>query len=178
MIPAEVGEAGDGEPQAVDPPLAQRDARDLHRHGFDALLAHPPQQCVRVHGLRSRPGRGQCHVTDPHADGADDAGTPPGRSKAGFEQVAHGGLAVRSGDGQHRHGFRRMPVYVGREPAQDGARIGHHEHRDRGVTEQHGPLRVGEDRGRTECDGLCGVHRPVRVPAGQGGEEIAGLDLS
>ena len=129
VVTAQVGERGDVEHHAVDPAHHERVARDLHRAGGDAVLAHHREQRVQVGCLRR--GQRGLHVgaRDPGADRADHRRRRAGPLEPGLGEPGGRGLALGAGHGDQREVLGGVAVDPGGQVAEDGARPLHHEGR-------------------------------------------------
>ena len=194
VVAAQVGEDRDVEDHAVDPPLHQRVAGDLHRARLDPALAHHREQPVQV----GRLGRGERRLdvlaVDAGADGADDGGAHPRTLEGVLGQPGGGGLALGAGDAEQAQRAGRVVVhgatanrpsnvrglatwstgYPGRGPGR-ALRVGEQGHRagrpsGRGVVDAVGaaPRQGGVD--------VTGQHprRGQRDPGGRRGEVAVG----
>jgi hypothetical protein len=162
VVLAEVGEAGDREPRAVDAVLDQRVRRHLDGHGCSGTGegSQPGLELGRL-------GRG----TGPR-QGSDHPARATGGLEDGGDEVADGGFAVRAGHADDRDALRRVPVESRRDEAHRGA---HRRHEELGHRQIEPPLgqegdRTGLHRGRREVVA-------VGLAAGHAAEERAGLGL-
>jgi len=174
VVEAEVGEAADGEPDAVDPADRERVAGDLHDHRGDLLLDRGGQDALQVGGLGGGAHARHDGVAEAGLDGADQAGDLAGRAQAGLDQVGGRGLARGAGDADHPQPGRRVAVDRGGGRAEDGARIIDHERGKVAGRERTG--RVGQDGHRAGRDGRRDELGAVPVGARESRVEITGAN--
>jgi hypothetical protein len=175
VVAAQVEEDGDVEDHAVDPAEHECVAGDLHRAGVDLPLDHQREEPVQV----GRLGRGQRRLdvdpVDPGAHRPDHGGRNSGGLQRELGQARGRGLALGAGHRDQPQVAGGVAVDVGRERAENGARVGHDEHRHVEIGDQLGAGRIGHDRDGTRLDRGCGVRRAVGTRARQRGVQVAGV---
>ena len=157
VLPAQVGEGGHVEDDAVHPVCVQRVGGDLDGGGPPALVAQVGQQALEDRGLGCGAGPVQR---------ADDTGGQAGTLEDGPDHVGHGGLPVGAGDADHGEVPGRMAEEGRRHPGHgrpDGAR-GHPDLGDIEIEEV-----LAEERRGTGSHGL----RRVPVAVGVGSRQAA-----
>ncbi len=174
MVPRQVGEAGGGEPHALQPELVEPVRRGLHRRPLDPGRLERRQRLGehdRVGGGEARPGReARCIQPERAEAGRASAAERPDLA----QELDRAGLAVGAGDRDHRLGLR---AGMGRgEMGEQPARLDRLDQRSprhplrpaRALRRQH---RGGPARHRVGDEGAA-----VGAKAGQGGEQEAGPD--
>ena len=176
VVAAEVGEDRDVEDHAVDAAHHQRVAGHLHRAHVDAALDHQREQPVQVGRLRR--GQRGLHVLpeDAGPDRPDDGARDARRQQPALEEPGGRGLALRAGDADHPQLLGRAAVDLGRDPAQDLARLLARRRRAARRRAVVATLRVGEDGDGAGGRSVGDVGDPVGARARERGVQVSGPD--
>ena len=171
VVVRQVGEAGGGEPGAVDPVHHQGVGRHLDGGQPHAGVDHAGQQSLELGGLRGRPLARNDLPGDASADRADHARRDAGGAGDVLQQKGRRRLAVGAGDAEHRQLRRRLAPGGGRHrahrrPHRGDPHLGHRQP-ERALDQQG--RRPGGHGGRSVVVAVGGRARDAA-------EEVAGAD--
>ena len=176
MVASEIQEDGDVEHDAVDAPLDECVAGDLHRACRHALLSHRGEERVQRGRLRRREGRTYRPAGYPGADRADDRWCVTGGDQGGLGEPGDRRLALRTGDADRQHRRGRLLVHQRGKVAECRARCLDHQHGYGRLSDDLGTVRIGQDRCNARFDGVGRIPRAMRTSAGQRGIQVSGCD--
>jgi hypothetical protein len=184
MVAPELGEHGDVDAGAVEAVLRQAMRGRLQGQAPHAGVGHFRQRALHPDGVRRRqPGRAE----RAHAAVAEGAQQASGRARLvqhGGQEVGHGGLAVRAGDGDHLgQGPGGGAEKARGQPAQVFGQRGHGDGGGVGgataaleVSTPAGIVGVDDDGAGAARQGGIEVVEAVAVTAGQGDEGVTRPD--
>ena len=101
VVARQVRKGGGGERHAPHPLLLECMRRDLHGTGGIASFHHAAEIAVQINCFCRRSHRRLTHAPNPSFDGAEQSYLLTGGRQDRVLEVRRGGLAIRSGDGQH-----------------------------------------------------------------------------